>query len=77
MRNTHRTLPRVRLNIYSVSQNNIFILHSLSGTMLFKSFGGASDFVLEFPGLSPGVPVGVPEFVVCAMRMCMGPEGRV
>ena len=35
--------------------------------MLFKSFGGASDFVLEFPGLSPGVQVAAPVFVECVL----------
>ena len=34
--------------IYSVSQNNIFIPHSLSGTILFKSFGARKNLSKNF-----------------------------
>ena len=54
----------------SISQNNIFILQNISGTMLFKYFGGASDFVLKYTELSQGVPVGILGFVECALCAC-------
>ena len=58
-----RNLPKFRLIIYCNSHMNTLILHSLSRTMLLKSFGSPSD-CLEFTGFSPEVPVREPGFVV-------------
>ena len=48
-------LPKFRF--IPLAKNNSFIFHSLPETMLFESFGGASDFVLEFPKWDISIPV--------------------